>query len=121
MKYSIDPQYVTDIIIHEQWSVHEDKTELTTEQLVDVLLGSDRCSSYHTEDHPEFARLRDQLESDGYIVTERRWWNGDSVLKKFTLNGVVFNPGDQFPSAAALQFRLGRNKKQEKNHVNSRR
>jgi hypothetical protein len=44
-------------------------------------------TSIGNEDHPEFAKLREKLGSEGYISIERGWWNGDRVLKPFYLNG----------------------------------
>jgi hypothetical protein len=57
-------------------------------------------------DHPEFTKLRDMLEQQGYISTERSWTNGDRVLKPFSLNTLKFKIGEQFPCAAALDVRL---------------
>jgi hypothetical protein len=106
MKYTIDRQYITSVTIHRSWSPYDGRDDLTDEELVRVLKGLDRCSSTSNDDHPEFKLLRDRLEQDGYIKTERGWWNGDRVLKSFTLNDIEFNPGDQFPSSAALDARI---------------
>jgi hypothetical protein len=54
------------------------------------------------EDHPEFARLREQLGEQGYIKIERGWVNGDRVTKPFTLNGLKFKVGEQFSCAGAM-------------------
>jgi hypothetical protein len=62
-------------------------------------------------DHPKFTELRQKLGRDGYIEIQPNWWNGDTTLKKFTLNGMAFNVGDQFPCASAMGTRLSvRNK-----------
>ncbi|MFY0656278.1 MAG: hypothetical protein JXR12_05955 [Neptunomonas phycophila] len=53
-------------------------------------------------DHPAFAHLRDHLENNGYIATERSWSNGDTVLKSFYLNNYLFMPGEQFSCATAM-------------------
>jgi len=58
--------------------------------------------AYGNTDHPKFAELRNKLEELGYIKTERGWWNGDRVLRKFKLNGKVFKKGDRFSCACAL-------------------
>ncbi len=65
-----------------------------------------RGTSYGTIDHPNFTKLRDKLEQEGYIQTERTWWNGDRVLKPFILNNMLFKKGDQFPCATALSVKL---------------
>ena len=110
MNFEIDPEYVTDVTIRQEWNIHTSKDIITNEDLVEVLKGRGSCSSTHSEDHPEFAQLRDQLGELGYISIERGWWNGDRVLKSFTLNGVPFEPGEQFCSAAPMKFHLERNK-----------
>jgi len=62
--------------------------------------------SHGTIDHPEFTKLRDMLQQQGYISTERSWINGDRVLKPFSLNTLKFKIGEQFPCAAALDVLL---------------
>lgn len=106
MKYTIDRECITSVTIHNSWSPYDGRDDLTDEELIRVLQGLDRCTSTHYDDHPEFKLLRDRLEQDGYIKTERRWWNGDRVLKPFTLNDIEFNTGDKFPSAPALDARI---------------
>ena len=110
MNFEIDPEYVTDVTIRQEWNMYSNKDAVSNEDLVEVLKGRGSCSSTHSEDHPKFAQLRDQLGELGYISIERGWWNGDRVLKSFTLNGVAFEPGEQFPSAAPMKFHLERNK-----------
>jgi hypothetical protein len=110
MNFELDPEYITDVTIRQEWNMHTNKDTVTAEDLVEVLKGRGSCSSTHTEDHPEFARLRDQLGELGYISIQRGWWNGDRVLKSFKLNGVAFEPNEQFPSAAPMKFHLERNK-----------
>jgi hypothetical protein len=63
-------------------------------------------TAHGSADHPEFAKLRNRLEKDGYIRAERNWVNGDVVLKGFRLNGMTFSKGEQFPCAAALQTQM---------------
>ena len=55
-----------------------------------------------SKDHPAFTELRDRLEHEGYIKTERSWHNGDRVLKPFYLNNMYFDVGEQFSCAPAL-------------------
>ena len=54
------------------------------------------------EDHPAFTELRNRLEKEGYIKTERNWSNGDTVTKPFYLNNMYFDIGEQFFCAPAL-------------------
>jgi hypothetical protein len=108
MNFELDPEYITDVTIRQEWNMHTNKDTITNEDLVEVLKGRGSCSSTHSEDHPEFARLRDQLGELGYIRIEQGWWNGDRVLKSFSLNGVAFEPGEQFCSAAPMKFHLER-------------
>ena len=108
MNFELDPEYITDVTIRQEWNIHANKDTVTAEDLVEVLKGRGSCSSTHSEDHPEFARLRDRLGELGYISIQQGWWNGDRVLKSFTLNGVAFEPGEQFCSAAPMKFHLER-------------
>lgn len=68
-------------------------------------------SSSGTVDHPSFDRLRTHLERKHYIAAQRNCWNGDSVLKDFYLNDVLFQKGDRFLSAAAMGSYLERSEK----------
>jgi hypothetical protein len=106
MKYTIDRAYLTSVTIHESWSAYDNKSDLTEEELVKVLKGLDRCSTIRDEDHPEFARLRDTLEQDGCIETNRLCWNGDQVIKNFQVNNTKFKIGDRFLCAAASKFQI---------------
>jgi hypothetical protein len=108
MNFEIDPDYVTDVAVTQTYYRHANKESLTNEELVEVIRNPVLSSTYSTEDHPEFARLRDQLEQLGYIRCERNWSNGDRVLKPFSLNSVAFEPGEQFCCAAAMKFHLER-------------
>ena len=108
MNFEINPEYVTDIAITKTFYRHANKSMLTNEELIEVIKNPVSSSTYNTEDHPEFARLRDQLEAQGYIRCERNWSNGDRVLKPFSLNGVAFESGEQFCCAAAMKFHLER-------------
>jgi hypothetical protein len=108
MNFELDPEYITDVTIRKEWNIHINKDTITNEDLVEVLKGRGSCSSTHSEDHPFFTRLRDQLEARGYIRCERNWLNGDRVLKPFSLNSVAFKSGEQFCCAAAMKFHLER-------------
>lgn len=108
MKFELDDQFLCDVIDHKEWGAydHIPADELTNEQLIKILKGEDRYSSTGTKDHPEFNKLRDQLEEQGYIQCQRSWWNGDQVLKPFTFNSKKFKKGDQFPCGAAMRSHL---------------
>jgi len=58
------------------------------------------------QENSQFTALRDRLEHEDYIVTDRNLWNGDRVLKPFQFNGLSFNRGETFPCASALKIRL---------------
>jgi hypothetical protein len=110
MNFEIDPGFVTDVTVTQTYYRHADKETLTNEELIEVIKNPVVGSMQGSEDHPKFARLRDQLEDQGYIRCERNWSNGDRVLKSFSLNGVPFEPGEQFCCAAAMKYHLERNK-----------
>jgi hypothetical protein len=112
--FEIAPEYLTSVTIHRKWGLYDHLETLTPEQLLIVLAGKDRCSSTHSEDHPEFAKLRNQLEAGGFIQTSRNSWNGDYALKSFILNGVRFDKGDRFKSGCAIKWDLDHSEKRVK-------
>ena len=57
-------------------------------------------------DHPEFTKMRNRLEKQGYIQIEHGWRNGDRALKPFSLNGFKFKKHDKFPCASAMDIWL---------------
>ena len=60
--------------------------------------------AYSIIDHPEFTKMRNRLEKQGYIRIERGWINGDRAVKPFSLNGFKFKKHDKFPCASALDI-----------------
>ena len=105
MDFTIDPAYLCSVTIHEEWNQYtRDGRVPTAEEVLLILQGKGNCGSTHSEDHPEFTKLREQLGAEGYIYIERNWWNGDQVLKPFTLNGVKFKVGAQFSCGGALDI-----------------
>ena len=62
-------------------------------------------TSREFKDHPEFAKLRNKLEKQGFISIQRSWWNGDKVLMPFKLNQLSFNKGDSFLCADAIKIK----------------
>ena len=107
MEFTINPEYLTDITIHKEWNSYTNNgREPTAEELLLILQGRGKCSTTHSEDHPEFARLREQLGELGYISIQRGWINGDRVLKPFKLNGRKFKEGDKFSCGGAMGIHL---------------
>jgi hypothetical protein len=108
MNFTLDESYICDVHIKEEYSVFQgkDPDSLTPDEVLRILKGTDKITSVFSRDHPEFDRFREQLGVEGYIKIERGWWNGDRVLKPFTLNGVEFEVGEQFSSACAMKHHL---------------
>lgn len=102
MDFTIDEQYLTDVHIRTETSLLSDPENPTPDDLIRILKGHDKMISHSVIDHDEFAKLRNQLEELGYIRCQRNSWNGDTVLKPFTLNGYKFKKHVRFPCAAAL-------------------
>lgn len=103
MDFTIDPAYLTDITIHNEWNTYtKDGRVPTDEELILIIQGKGKCGMTSSIDHPEFTKLREQLGELGYISIERGWWNGDRVEKPFTLNGLKFKVGAQFSCASAM-------------------
>ena len=105
-RFYLDESLEWHITTHSKWNSYLTKDVVTNEDLVEVIKGKGYCSSTVSGDGPEFKALRNQLEELGYIKCERRWWNGDRVVKPFQLNGLKFKKGEQFSSGAALKFHL---------------
>jgi hypothetical protein len=88
--------------------------EIKDEYLCDVFSGytctADKYGKPRSQisyiDHPAFTALRDLLEREGYIKTQRSWSNGDRVLKEFILNDKSFLEGEQFSCATAMHRKL---------------
>jgi hypothetical protein len=106
MDFYIDEAYLTDVVVRTEYPRYDDRTDLTAEELISMIKNPTLTVSIGTMDHPEFTRLREQLESDGYIQVQRGWWNGDRVLKPFNLNNIRFKKNEQFLCAAAMGVHL---------------
>jgi hypothetical protein len=108
MDFTLDESYICDVHVKQIYSIFKgrDPDSLAPDELMKILKGQDKITSQSTKDHPEFNRFREQLGSEGYIEIQRSWWNGDRVLKPFTLNGVKFKVGDKFVSACAMKGHL---------------
>lgn len=102
-EFYIDEAYLTDVTIYKEWNWYtKDGREPTAEELLKILEGKGQCSVTGHEDHPEFARLRNELEQLGYIKTSRNSVNGDHVIKSFRLNGYIARKNWRFSCAAAM-------------------
>lgn len=102
-QFNIDETYLCDVTITVEHDFIKDRNNPTPDDIIKVLKGWDKSVSISNKDHDEFTKLRDQLESEGYIKTQRRWWNGDRVLKSFKLNEWTFRKTHKFPCASALK------------------
>jgi len=107
MHFYIDEQYLTSIYVRTDHPIQKRKNESKASFLVRKLKESGPPAySIGTADHPEFAKLREELGAQGYIHIQRGWWNGDSVLKPFWLNGRYFKLHEQFSCGAAMHFTI---------------
>jgi hypothetical protein len=102
-QFIIDETYIADVTVRTEHDFIKDRNNLTNEDLIRILKGWDKAVSVGNKDHDEFTKLRDHLEQLGYITTQRRWWNGDRVLKSFKLNEWTFRKGHKFPCASAMK------------------
>ena len=105
-QFFIEEQYISDVLVRTEYDFIKDRNNPTPEDLIAILKGYDRSVVIGNKDHDEFNKLRNQLEQQGYIKTERGWWNGDRVLKPFMLNEWEFREGNKFPCAAALKVNI---------------
>lgn len=120
MNFDIDESYICDVTVRVEYDYIKDRNNPTPEDVIKVLKGYDRGYSISNKDHDEFTKLRDKLEELGYIKTERRWWNGDRVLKPFTLNNKhKFKKNHKFPCAAALKCSIEYYAGMGKNYISS--
>jgi hypothetical protein len=106
MNFELDESLAWDVTIRKEWNMYTNKESITGEDLICLLKGRGNCSSVSNDDGTEFKALRNQLEADGYIQCTRNSWNGDYVLKPFTLNGVKFDCNDKYPCGAAMKYHL---------------
>ena len=105
MIFTIDKNYITDVTIRKEWDIFKNvpRDKLTHEQLIRIIKGDSCVCSISSADHPEFAKLRNMLDEQGYIKADRSCWNGDIVLKPFTLNDMKFKENDRFLCAGAMR------------------
>lgn len=106
MNFELDESIPWDIFTRQTYNHLDNPSNPTNDDLIKILKGTDKSWSGGSDDSPEFKHLREHLGSEGYIMIERGWWNGDRVLKPFVFNGVEFNIGDQFCCGAAMKHHL---------------
>jgi hypothetical protein len=102
--FTLDEEYICDVSVV-TYMKFENGDEPNAKELLNILkYGRDRCIT--SKDHDEFTKLRDQLEQEGYIKTQRNCWNGDTVLKPFLFNDKKFVKGERFVCGSAMQGHL---------------
>lgn len=102
-EFYIDEAYLTDVTIVKEGNRYTDNgREPTPEETLELLKGKGTWRITGHEDHPKFAKLREELGRLGYIDIERGWINGDTVRKSFKLNGYIARKGRRFTCAVAM-------------------
>lgn len=104
MEFTIPEEYLTSVMVRTEHDFVKDRSNPTAEEIIKILKGYDKSISISSKDHDEFTKLREQLAELGYIKIQRGWWNGDEVLKPFTLNGFKFKKNGGFCCAAAMKI-----------------
>jgi len=118
MNFTIDESKPFDVSIRSVHSYLENPENPTADDLIKILKGVYQSISIRHDDSPEFKSLRNQLEAESYITCERGWWNGDRVLKPFTLNGVKFEVDDKFCCGGAMRIHLEWEREYENKRTN---
>lgn len=106
MHFTIDSSFLCQVTVSESGNTYLGKSNPTEADLAEYIKGHGNWAYMSSKDHPEFARLREQLGQEGYIKIQRGWWNGDSVLKEFYLNGARFRKGEQFCCGSAIKYTI---------------
>lgn len=105
-EFAIDIAFCDSVSKITYHSLLENKHNPTPQDLVKIIRGEDKITSFESIDHPMFTKLREQLAADGFIEIDNGSWNRDTVLSPFKLNGVLFKTGDRFPCASAIKYDL---------------
>lgn len=106
IEFTINLEYCDSVNKITHHSLLENEHDPTPQDLIKIIRGEDKMTSFESIDHPVFNELREQLAAGGFIKVDRSSWNGDTVLSTFRLNGVVFSPGNRFPCASAIKYEL---------------
>lgn len=104
MNFNIDPSFLCMVTIKESGNIYLEKSDHTEADTFEYLKGMGDWSITKSEDHPEFALLRNRLGREGFIEIQQGWVNGDRVLKEFFLNGARFRAGEKFCCASAIKY-----------------
>jgi hypothetical protein len=118
MDFTIPEEYITGVTVRTEHDFIKDRSNPTHEEIIKILKGYDKSVSISNKDHDEFTKLRNRLEDLGYIKTQRNWWNGDTVLKPFTLNGFKFKKNGSFCCADAMKVSFEVSRKFNRNTIN---
>ena len=101
--FTIDEAYLTDVTVVKEGNTYTDRGRVPIpEETLELPKGKGAWRIVGHEDHPEFAKLREELGRLGYIDIERSWINGDRVVRAFKLNGYILSRGVQFSCALAM-------------------
>jgi len=106
-QFNIDESYICDVRVRTETSLIKDPNNPTYDDIIKILKGHDKMINISNKDHDEFTKLRNLLEEQGYIKTDRGCWNGDRVLKGFKLNEFTLKKGNKFLCATAMQGAIG--------------
>ena len=116
-EFFIDESYITDVTVRTVTSTLTNPDDPTPEDLIKILKGHHQMISISNRDHDEFTKLRNTLEEQGYIETQRGWWNGDRVIKGFKLNGFPLKKGEKFLCAGAMRGAMFWAKKNKRSRI----
>ena len=105
-QFLIPDEFIKDETVRTETDLIKDRNNPTNEELIKILKGWDKIVSISNKDHDEFTKLRNLLEEQGYITTQRNCWNGDRILKSFKLNEWTFRKNHKFPCAAAMRVSI---------------
>lgn len=103
--FYLDLEYFCSVTIHKEYHRAKDPLNPTPEEFFEIIKkGPIAMTSTHTEDHPEFAKLRKYLADNGFINMVTNSSNGDTAKKPFKLNGKLFKKHDRFYCACAMHY-----------------
>ncbi len=67
--FIIDPSSLCSVTTTRHYGPHQGKTNLTAKELIEVIKYANKYSTTSSDDHPDFANLRNELETNGFINT----------------------------------------------------
>lgn len=116
--FVIDEGKPFDVNIRRVHTYLENPENPTADDLIKILKGTHQITTMSNDDSPDFKSLRNTLEAEGYIECQRNWWNGDRVIRPFTLNGVKFKVNDKFCCGGAMKYHLQFEREYENERTN---